>query len=78
MLHLPPLKAFSLRKNRHFHIFWVCCGPAIVFGECTWSPPAAMGKRKSKRKQVKKARPKLDTQFTCLFCNHDKSIEVRL
>jgi transcription elongation factor Elf1 len=37
-----------------------------------------MGKRKSKRKQVKKARATLDTQFTCLFCNHEKSLDVKL
>lgn len=37
-----------------------------------------MGKRKSKRKQVKKARAKLETQFTCLFCNHEKSLDVKL
>lgn len=37
-----------------------------------------MGKRKSKRKQVKKAKAKLDTQFTCLFCNHERSIDCKM
>ncbi|CAO3653203.1 unnamed protein product [Cunninghamella echinulata] len=34
-----------------------------------------MGKRKSKRKPVKKLKQKLDTQFNCLFCNHENAIE---
>ncbi|KAI9353257.1 transcription elongation factor Elf1 like-domain-containing protein [Zopfochytrium polystomum] len=37
-----------------------------------------MGKRKSSRKVVKKARPKLDKDFACLFCNHDRSILTTL
>ncbi|SAM03252.1 hypothetical protein [Absidia glauca] len=37
-----------------------------------------MGKRKVKRKAAKKMKDKLDTQFNCLFCNHEKSIECKL
>ncbi|ORZ08968.1 transcription elongation factor Elf1 like-domain-containing protein [Absidia repens] len=37
-----------------------------------------MGKRKVKRKAAKKVKDKLDTQFNCLFCNHEKSIECKL
>ncbi|KAL6631625.1 Elf1-domain-containing protein [Neocallimastix sp. 'constans'] len=37
-----------------------------------------MGKRKAKRKQVVRKRPVLDTQFNCLFCNHEKSISVKM
>ncbi|KAG4106213.1 Elf1-domain-containing protein [Neocallimastix lanati (nom. inval.)] len=37
-----------------------------------------MGKRKAKRKQVVRKRPVLDTQFDCLFCNHEKSITVKM
>ncbi|KAI8388354.1 transcription elongation factor Elf1 like-domain-containing protein [Radiomyces spectabilis] len=37
-----------------------------------------MGKRKAKRKPQKKLKAKLDTQFNCLFCNHEKSVECRL
>ncbi|KIJ69380.1 hypothetical protein HYDPIDRAFT_145377 [Hydnomerulius pinastri MD-312] len=42
-----------------------------------------MGKRKkSSRKpgapSAARARQPLDTAFTCLFCNHDKSVTVRL
>ncbi|KAI7833614.1 hypothetical protein BX661DRAFT_168762 [Kickxella alabastrina] len=37
-----------------------------------------MGKRKSSRKVVKKERPKLDTTFDCLFCNHEKSIHAAI
>ena len=34
-----------------------------------------MGKRKSStRKPAKKIKQTLDTQFTCLFCNHEKSV----
>ncbi|EGW34082.1 uncharacterized protein SPAPADRAFT_135141 [Spathaspora passalidarum NRRL Y-27907] len=34
-----------------------------------------MGKRKSSaKKPVKKIKQTLDTQFTCLFCNHEKSV----
>ncbi|KAI8143976.1 transcription elongation factor Elf1 like-domain-containing protein [Fennellomyces sp. T-0311] len=37
-----------------------------------------MGKRKVKRQAAKKLKAKLDTQFNCLFCNHEQSIEVRI
>ncbi|KAI8055455.1 transcription elongation factor Elf1 like-domain-containing protein, partial [Syncephalis plumigaleata] len=37
-----------------------------------------MGKRKSARKPVAKVRQRLDKQFSCIFCNHEKSIEVKL
>ncbi|KAI8337012.1 transcription elongation factor Elf1 like-domain-containing protein [Chlamydoabsidia padenii] len=37
-----------------------------------------MGKRKVKRKAAKKMKDKLDTQFNCLFCNHEKSIECKM
>ncbi|KAJ2553833.1 hypothetical protein EV175_002798 [Coemansia sp. RSA 1933] len=37
-----------------------------------------MGKRKSSRKIVKKERPKLETVFPCLFCNHEKTIQVAM
>lgn len=33
-----------------------------------------MGKRKSSAKPVKKIKQTLDTTFTCLFCNHEKSV----
>lgn len=33
-----------------------------------------MGRRKAKTKPKKKVVPKLDTTFTCLFCNHQKSV----
>ncbi|RUO95577.1 hypothetical protein BC936DRAFT_143714 [Jimgerdemannia flammicorona] len=34
-----------------------------------------MGKRKSKRKPQVKKKDVLDTQFNCLFCNYENSIE---
>ncbi|PVU97855.1 hypothetical protein BB561_000248 [Smittium simulii] len=37
-----------------------------------------MGKRKTKTKLVKSSRPKLDTQFDCLFCNHEKTVSVTM
>ncbi|CAB1458647.1 unnamed protein product [Pleuronectes platessa] len=40
----------------------------------------AMGRRKSKRKPPtkKKLTGDLDNQFTCPFCNHEKSCDVKL
>ncbi|KAH6658380.1 transcription elongation factor 1 [Truncatella angustata] len=38
-----------------------------------------MGKRKSSSKPPpKKARATLATTFTCLFCNHEKSVTVKV
>ncbi|XP_072086259.1 transcription elongation factor 1 homolog isoform X2 [Arachis hypogaea] len=38
-----------------------------------------MGKRKSSAKPVPKKRmDKLDTVFSCPFCNHDASVECRI
>ena len=39
-----------------------------------------MGRRKSKRKPPPKKRltGDLDTQFTCPFCNHEKSCDVKM
>ncbi|CCG84393.1 protein of unknown function [Taphrina deformans PYCC 5710] len=37
-----------------------------------------MGKRKSSSKPVVKAKVKLDTAFDCLFCNHEKSVAVKI
>ncbi|KAF9052651.1 transcription elongation factor Elf1 like-domain-containing protein [Panaeolus papilionaceus] len=39
-----------------------------------------MGKRKKSSRKPGPSRQKvpLDTTFTCLFCNHDKSVTVRL
>lgn len=38
-----------------------------------------MGKRKtSSRGPVKKVKQRLDTQFTCLFCNHEKAINCTI
>lgn len=39
-----------------------------------------MGRRKSKRKPPpkKKMTGNLDTQFTCPFCNHEKSCDVKM
>lgn len=43
-------------------------------------PPVAMGRRKSKRKPPpkKKMTGTLETQFTCPFCNHEKSCDVKM
>ena len=35
-----------------------------------------MGKRKSSKPPPAKKRPKMEKQFTCPFCNHEKSIQV--
>ncbi|XP_078048528.1 transcription elongation factor 1 homolog [Augochlora pura] len=39
-----------------------------------------MGRRKSKRQapQKRKAIEPMDLQFTCPFCNHEKSCEVKM
>ncbi|KZT67730.1 Elf1-domain-containing protein [Daedalea quercina L-15889] len=39
-----------------------------------------MGKRKksSRKPQGPRRKDPLETQFTCLFCHHDKSVTVRL
>lgn len=37
-----------------------------------------MGKRKSSSKPEVKAKVKLDTTFDCLFCNHEKSVAVKM
>lgn len=44
------------------------------------SGAAAMGRRKSKRKPPpkKKMTGTLETQFTCPFCNHEKSCDVKM
>ena len=42
------------------------------------APRRGMGKRKSSAPPPKKVAPKVDTQFTCPFCNHDKSVVARL
>uniref|UniRef100_A0A8C3IHA3 Transcription elongation factor 1 homolog n=1 Tax=Chrysemys picta bellii TaxID=8478 RepID=A0A8C3IHA3_CHRPI len=44
------------------------------------SPPIPMGRRKSKRKPPpkKKMTGTLETQFTCPFCNHEKSCDVKM
>ncbi|OEL12985.1 Transcription elongation factor 1-like protein [Dichanthelium oligosanthes] len=41
--------------------------------------PAAMGKRKSRTsKPAPRKPPKLDTEFTCPFCNHPGTVECRI
>jgi len=37
-----------------------------------------MGKRKSSKPPPKKVNPKVETSFTCPFCNHHKSVSARL
>ncbi|KAJ1505623.1 hypothetical protein HMI54_001721 [Coelomomyces lativittatus] len=37
-----------------------------------------MGKRKTARKRVIKAKPRLTSIFNCLYCNHEKSVEVKM
>jgi transcription elongation factor Elf1 len=37
-----------------------------------------MGKRKSKKKVMKKAAPRVGTVFDCIFCNHPKTVECRV
>ncbi|KAI9313356.1 hypothetical protein BX666DRAFT_1975692 [Dichotomocladium elegans] len=37
-----------------------------------------MGKRKAKRAAPKKLKTTLDSQFNCLFCNHEKAIDCKI
>ena len=37
-----------------------------------------MAKKKSRRKVVKIVQPKVSTVFDCPFCNHKKSVEVKM
>ncbi|CAJ0835300.1 12310_t:CDS:2, partial [Entrophospora sp. SA101] len=37
-----------------------------------------MGKRKSKRKLKPKKKLVLETQFDCVICNHERSVDVRM
>ncbi|KAJ1921824.1 hypothetical protein IWQ60_003671 [Tieghemiomyces parasiticus] len=37
-----------------------------------------MGKRKSARKPVAKTKIRLDSVFDCLFCNHEKTVSVKM
>jgi len=39
---------------------------------------ASMGKRKSSKPPPKKVVPKVDTTFTCPFCNHDKAVIAKM
>ena len=38
----------------------------------------AQGKRKSSKPPPKKVAPKVDTMFTCPFCNHDKAVTAKM
>ncbi|XP_008046697.1 transcription elongation factor 1 homolog isoform X2 [Carlito syrichta] len=55
-----------------------CPGSAFIFIQVL--PPTDMGRRKSKRKPPpkKKMTGTLETQFTCPFCNHEKSCDVKM
>mmetsp|Transcript_34131 Transcript_34131/g.60948 ORF Transcript_34131/g.60948 Transcript_34131/m.60948 type:complete len:84 (+) Transcript_34131:495-746(+) len=37
-----------------------------------------MGKRKSSKPPPPKKKAKMETTFTCPFCNHEKSIQVKM
>uniref|UniRef100_A0A7N6BHP0 Transcription elongation factor 1 homolog n=1 Tax=Anabas testudineus TaxID=64144 RepID=A0A7N6BHP0_ANATE len=51
----------------------------VIF-KLTFNTRLEMGRRKSKRKPPpkKKMTGNLDTQFTCPFCNHEKSCDVKM
>ena len=60
------------------------CFPALVCmhlrnaGERRCARSGMGGKRKSKKKVVAKAKPKLSTAFKCPFCAHEMSCKVEL
>lgn len=60
----------------------VSCYQPLTPVPCTtgFIPSVVMGRRKSKRKPPpkKKMTGTLETQFTCPFCNHEKSCDVKM
>lgn len=58
------------------------CWSSVIFVSFTQTrfPLCKMGRRKSKRKPPpkKKMTGDLETQFTCPFCNHEKSCDVKM
>uniref|UniRef100_A0A9L0SWJ2 Transcription elongation factor 1 homolog n=1 Tax=Equus caballus TaxID=9796 RepID=A0A9L0SWJ2_HORSE len=84
----------SGRGFRNLHFFGVPSGDSVAGGTpgVLWGKkkkktlplpvrrPADMGRRKSKRKPPpkKKMTGTLETQFTCPFCNHEKSCDVKM
>ncbi len=48
--------------------------------QSTYVHDTDMGKRKSRRKPMTKAKTiqPLETQFNCPFCNHERTCEVRM
>lgn len=58
------------------------CWSSVIFVSFTQTrfPLCTMGRRKSKRKPPpkKKMTGDLETQFTCPFCNHEKSCDVKM
>ncbi len=43
-----------------------------------FAAPRRMGKRKSTKAPAKKKGKKLSTQFNCPYCNHEKSVDVKI
>ncbi|XP_051940659.1 transcription elongation factor 1 homolog [Hippocampus zosterae] len=56
------------------------CDVSFLFPSKATEHFRKMGRRKSKRKPPpkKKITGDLDTQFTCPFCNHEKSCDVKM
>uniref|UniRef100_A0A3Q3RBA8 Transcription elongation factor 1 homolog n=2 Tax=Monopterus albus TaxID=43700 RepID=A0A3Q3RBA8_MONAL len=59
---------------------WGSCLIFVSFTHRLDSVCGTMGRRKSKRKPPpkKKMTGDLETQFTCPFCNHEKSCDVKM
>lgn len=73
-----PSHMFSLSKLPYIYIFFICI--FCLFRTQTCFTLCTMGRRKSKRKPPpkKKMTGDLDSQFTCPFCNHEKSCDVKM
>jgi len=72
---------FMFHKHYHENYNWsnfVCACQHVLFP--LHEAFDKMGRRKSKRKPPpkKKMTGNLDTQFTCPFCNHEKSCDVKM
>ncbi|XP_021413791.2 transcription elongation factor 1 homolog isoform X2 [Oncorhynchus mykiss] len=73
------MKEFRIISGYNFYLLASLLGSFICY--CILQIyTSRMGRRKSKRKPPpkKKLTGNLDTQFTCPFCNHEKSCDVKM
>ncbi|KAI1827551.1 transcription elongation factor Elf1 like-domain-containing protein [Xylaria intraflava] len=81
----PQDKFFIKGQKKHSSLIPLCLAPpnrlcAVSSQRATQADFITMGKRKksSRKPQGPKKREGLAKEFTCLFCNHEKSVHVKL